>query len=104
MDRIKEDAEKMALQKDKEEKFFRELFKKLNTSETQKQYILESVTDIYKNKDDLQNFRGTAWGLYNACADFISNDKKKRGISNAKMAGFMDGYDLLGKAQKILIA
>ena len=101
MDRIKEDAEKLALQKVKEEKFFREFFKKLNATESKKQYILENVGDIYKNKEDLQNFRGTAWGMYNAVCDFVSNDKKKRGISNAKMAGYMDGYPMIGLAQKV---
>lgn len=104
VDRIKEDAEKLAIEKVNEDKFFREFFKKFDFSETKKKYVLESIADIYKNKDDLQNFRGTKWGLYNAVADFVSNDKKKRPGSTTQMIGFMDGYDMLNKAQKILIA
>ena len=102
MNRIEEDAERMALQKVNEEKFFKEFFKHLKGSENQKKYILENVADIYKNKDDLQNFKGTAWGLYNAVCDHVSNDKKKRSSSNAKMLGYMDGYPMIGLAQKIL--
>lgn len=104
VDRIKEDAEKLAVEKVNEEKFFKEFFKKFDFSESQKQYTLDSIANIYKNKDDLQNFRGTKWGLYNAVADFVSNDKKKKAVSTAKMIGFMDGYTMLNKAQKILLA
>lgn len=107
VDRIKEDAEKLAQEKANEDRFFREFFKKFDFSEKQKGYVLESIAEIYKNKADLQNFRGTKWGLYNAVADFVSNGKAKRTTSMTqtwKMVGFMDGYDMLNKAQKILIA
>ena len=106
-ERIKEDAEKLALQKVNEEKFFKELLKKLDLTDKSKEIIALSIADIYKNKEDLQNFRGTKWGLYNAVCDYVSNGEPLRKTSTGKdwkMAGFMDGYSMINNAQNILMA
>ena len=106
-ERIKEDAEKLALQKVNEEKFFKELMKKLDLTDKSKEIIALSIADIYKNKEDLQNFRGTKWGLYNAVCDYVSNGEPLRKTSTGKdwkMAGFMDGYSMINNAQNILMA
>ena len=106
-ERVKEDAIKMAAQKVREEAFFKELFKKMNLSEKATERIGLEISDIYKNKDDLQNFKGTAWGLYNATADWVSNGKPLRTTSASadwKMANFMNGYQILTVAQDILKA
>jgi len=106
-ERIKEDAEKLAVQKLDEEKFFREFFKKLNLTDKSKEKVMFSIADIYKNKDDLQNFKGTKWGIYNAVADYVSNSEPLRHTStmaDRKMAAFMDGYTMLSSAYDILAA
>ena len=105
MDRIKEDAERMAAQKVNEEKFFREFFKTLDMAEKNKEKVLTEIRDIYLEKDDLQNFKGTGWGLYNSVADFISNSKPLRVTDKTKewkMFEFMAGNQMLNNAQKIL--
>lgn len=104
-DRIKEDAMRMAAQKVREEAFFKELFKKMNLSEKATEKVGLAIADIYHEKDDLQNFKGTKWGMYNAVADYVSNGEPLRKTSTGKdwkMAGFMDGYYMLNAAQDIL--
>lgn len=69
--------------------------------------IRNNVMDIYMNKDDLANFRNTAWGLYNAVADVVSNMPPLRMTSTfreKKLAAFMDGEAMLAKAQELLVA
>ena len=104
-ERVKEDAIRMAGQKVREEAFFRELFKKMNLSEKSTEKVGLAIADIYHNKEDLQNFKGTAWGLYNAVADFVSNGEPLRKTSTSadwKMANFMNGYSMLSAAEDIL--
>ena len=107
IDRVKEDAEKMATQKINEERFFREFFKQLDLSEKNKERTLTTIRDIYTEKDDLQNFRGTGWGMYNAVCDMVSNSKPLRVTDKTaqwKMSEFMTGYEMIGVAQKVLMA
>ena len=62
---------------------------------------------LHNEKDDLANFRGTAWGAYSAVSDMVSNTVPLRTTENSadrKLAGFFDGYPLLNKAQEILLA
>lgn len=69
--------------------------------------LQNQVLDIYMNKPDLANFRGTAWGLYNAVADMASNAEPLRRTSlyeEKKLASFMDGIDILANAQALLVA
>ena len=104
-ERVKEDAIRMAGQKVREEAFFRELFKKMNLSEKSTEKVGLAIADIYHNKEDLQNFKGTAWGLYNAVADFVSNGEPLRKTSTSadwKMANFMNGYSMLSTSEDIL--
>lgn len=61
---------------------------------------------IYNEKDDLQNFRGTAWGMYNAIADYVSNTTPFRNTATYKenkMAKFCSGYAMLNTAQDLLM-
>jgi len=64
------------------------------------------IIKLSKEKDDLQNFKGTAWGVYNALSDVISHPTGKSQFrsSDRKMDTFLQGYPILGKAQKILMA
>jgi phage/plasmid-like protein (TIGR03299 family) len=66
-----------------------------------------NVLSLFKGKDDLQNFRGSGWGFYNAVADFVSNAPPRRrtvSFAEKKMSGFMEGYPLLLKAQELIQA
>lgn len=106
-ERAKEDALQMAAKKVREEAFFRELFKKMDLTEKSTEKVGLAIADIYHNKEDLQNFKGTAWGLYNAVCDFVSNGEPLRKTSTSadwKMANFMNGYPMLSLAENILRA
>lgn len=107
IDRVKEDAEKMAAQKVNEEKFFREFFKTMEMAEKNKERVLEGMRDIYLNKPDLQNFKGTGWGIYNMVCDYVSNTKPLRVTDKTaqwKMYEFMNGNQMIQNAQKVLQA
>jgi len=106
-ERVAQDAERMATQKINEEKFFKEFFKKLDVSEKSKEKIMVDIRDLYLEKDDLQNFKGTAWGMYNAVADHLSNTRPQRVTDKTaqwKMWNFMQGEEMLQIAQSILKA
>jgi phage/plasmid-like protein (TIGR03299 family) len=69
--------------------------------------VRSNVLHIFKAKDDLQNFRNTGWGFYNAVADYVSNVPPRRktvSFAEKKMNGFMEGYPLLLKAQSLVQA
>jgi phage/plasmid-like protein (TIGR03299 family) len=65
----------------------------------------EEVLRIHNSKDDLGNFRNTAWGIYNAVADFVSNSepiRKTETFETKRFISYLDGNDMLLKAQMIL--
>jgi phage/plasmid-like protein (TIGR03299 family) len=68
--------------------------------------VKELIKNLFKRKDDLSNFRGTAWGAYNAIADYRSNAQPKRktpGYADSKMAVFLDGDAVMNQAQEIIL-
>jgi phage/plasmid-like protein (TIGR03299 family) len=68
--------------------------------------VKELIKTLFKQKDDLQNFRGSAWGAYQAIADYRSNAEPKRKTAtyaDAKMARFLDGDDVMNQAQEIIM-
>jgi phage/plasmid-like protein (TIGR03299 family) len=68
--------------------------------------VKHGIAQMLKKKDDLQNFKGTAWGAYNALADFRSNSEPRRKTEtygDNKMAMFMDGDPVLERAQSIIL-
>lgn len=69
--------------------------------------IRDTITKIYKDKDDLQNFRGNAWGMYQAVSDYCSNAdplRKAPTYNDYKMENHMLGeIPMLKKAEKILL-
>jgi hypothetical protein len=68
--------------------------------------VKEIIKTIFKQKDDLQNFRGTAWGVYQSIADYRSNAEPRRKtatFADAKMARFLDGDDVMNQAQDIIL-
>jgi phage/plasmid-like protein (TIGR03299 family) len=68
--------------------------------------VKELIKDLFKRKDDLSNFRGTAWGAYQAIAEYRSNAQPKRKTptyADSKMAMFLDGDTVMNQAQEIIL-
>lgn len=106
MDSMNDMAEKLYQIKIDEETFFRNLFDKSNMAEKNKEEMVERIHLIYNEKDDLQNFKGTGWGMYNAIADYVSNTvplRMTKTYNENKLVGFFDGNKLLETAQDLLM-
>jgi phage/plasmid-like protein (TIGR03299 family) len=68
--------------------------------------VKEIIKTIFKQKDDLQNFKGTAWGAYQAIADYRSNAEPRRRTANyadGKMCRFLYGDPVMNEAQDIIL-
>jgi phage/plasmid-like protein (TIGR03299 family) len=68
--------------------------------------VKELIKALLQRKDDLQNFKGTAWGAYQAIADYRSNAEPKRRTTtyaDNKMALFLDGDPVMKEAQDIIL-
>jgi len=68
--------------------------------------VKELIKKLFKKKDDLQNFKGSAWGAYSAIADYRSNAEPKRKTATyaeSKMARFIDGDPIMQQAQEIIM-
>jgi phage/plasmid-like protein (TIGR03299 family) len=68
--------------------------------------VKDLIKTLFKQKDDLQNFRGSAWGAYQALADYRSNAEPRRKTATyagAKMARFLDGDEVMNQAQEIIL-
>jgi len=68
--------------------------------------VKDLIKQILHQKDDLQNFKGTAWGAYQAIADYRSNAEPKRKTStyaDHRMARFLDGDEIMKQAQEIIL-
>lgn len=100
-------AQELAQKKINEEAFFKKLFDKYqNRSEKSMEQMVEKIHYLYTEKDDLQNFRGSAWGMYNAVSDLISNSVPGRETefgSHKKLERFFDGNELLETTQELLM-
>jgi phage/plasmid-like protein (TIGR03299 family) len=76
--------------------------RQLNTN----QEVKDVIQNILKKKDDLQNLKGTGWGVYSAIADYRSNAEPMRmtqTYADSKMAKFLDGDDVMNQAQEIIL-
>ncbi len=109
MSKMEDTALEMVQKKINEEAFFRKLFELNPTGlvDKSKEETISRIHIIYTEKDDLQNFKGTAWGMYNAVADYISNTvplRQTKRSSENKLAGFFDGNRLLQSSQDLLMA
>lgn len=106
MDSMNDMAEKLYQVKIDEEAFFRRLFDNSNMAEKNKEEMIERIHIIYNQKDDLQNFKGTGWGMYNAIADYVSNTtplRMTKTYNENKLVGFFDGNKLLETSQELLM-
>ena len=106
MEGMEKTAWRMASKKINEEAFFRKLFEVDGHKDDSKEKMIERIHIIYNEKDDLQNFKGTAWGMYNAVADFVSNTeplRKTKNFNDNRLVEFFDGSKLLETTQDILM-
>ena len=106
MDSMNDMAEYLYQVKIDEEAFFRRLFDNSNMAEKNKEEMIERIHLIYNEKDDLQNFKGTGWGMYNAIADYVSNTtplRMTKTYNENKLVGFFDGNKLLETSQSLLM-
>ena len=70
------------------------------------QEVKDAIKTLLKQKDDLQNIKGNAWGAYSAIADYRSNAEPRRKTStyaDAKMSMFLDGDSVMNQAQEIIL-
>jgi hypothetical protein len=70
------------------------------------QEVKDIIEKILKRKDDLQNLKGTAWGAYNAIADYRSHAEPRRKsatFADTRMALFLDGDPVMNQAQEIIL-
>ena len=68
--------------------------------------VKELIKNLHKKKDDLQNIKNTAWGVFSAIADYRSNTMPKRKtptFAENKMARFIDGDKVMNQAQDIIM-
>jgi phage/plasmid-like protein (TIGR03299 family) len=70
------------------------------------QEVKDTIKQLFKRKDDLQNFKGTAWGAYSAISDYRSNAqpvRRTQTYADNKMAMFLDGDSIMNQAQEIIM-
>ena len=73
---------------------------------TYKDDVRNAIIDLYTNKDDLQNYKNTNFGILSAVSDYISHANPRRSgsvhtINNAFVSN-MEGNELLERAKQIL--
>jgi len=70
-----------------------------------KDKLRNSMWNLYVGKPDLQKFRGTQWGVYNAAADMVSHWEARRETSTFKERLFgkvIEGHPVLVKTGQLL--
>lgn len=68
--------------------------------------VKDVIRNLLKQKNDLQNFKGSAWGAYSAIADYRSNTEPRRKTAtyaDNKMAMFLNGDPIMNQAQEIIM-
>jgi len=74
---------------------------------SRKEATKAAILDLYQNKDDLQNYKGSSFGMLSAVADYISHkmpdrNAKNDGTINNTFVKNIEGHPLLEKARRIL--
>lgn len=98
-------AEILARIKIDPEKFYVLLKHKLPYMDKNKDLIIENIRNIHNTKPDLTNLKGTAWGLYNAVADYATHSKPFRSGVNSedgRMSKIIDSFPILTLSQSLL--
>jgi len=67
-----------------------------------KQEARDMIIDLYENKPDLQNYKGTAFGMLSAVSDHISHlEPQRKGDINNAFIRNIEGHPLLREAMKM---
>lgn len=69
--------------------------------------LKDRLMEVYEGRDDLQNMRGTAWGMYNAFADVAAHARPTFAGPDAKerlFLSYVEGNRLLASAQRAIEA
>jgi phage/plasmid-like protein (TIGR03299 family) len=77
-----------------------------NIVESRVTFFRDTFTNIYTNTDNIQRFKETTWGVYNALSDMITHMKPIRDTTTFKENHFMklsDGHPILQKAEELLV-
>lgn len=72
---------------------------------SRKEETREAIIDLYKNKDDLQNYKNTSFGFISAVSDFISHKepgRKLSGVTENSLISNLEGNPLLIDAYNLL--
>ena len=73
-----------------------------------KEDVKHAIIYLYQNKGDLQNYKGTSFGMLSAVSDYISHTDPRRNGSehtiNNTFISNMEGNNLLEQAKNILLA
>lgn len=90
---LAEELAAIKVPKIKEEKVLELMFpiNETKDSERKVQSIMErrsSVSSLFHNDNDLQNFKGTAWGMLNAYSDYITHAEPQRKTENWEQSRF----------------
>ena len=67
--------------------------------------LKDRLVEVYENREDLQNMRGTAWGVYNAFADVAAHARPTYDGPKARERRFLsyvEGNELLRAAQRAI--
>ena len=84
-----------------------------NSEDTERQVaykedVRNAIIDLYETKDDLQNYKGTSFGMLSAVSDYVSHADPRRNGSehtiNNTFISSMEGSNLLESAKNILLA
>ena len=109
-----EAAEKLVainLYDDEVKKFLDDLFPAPLEGDTDKrkenrEYLKGVVMNRYTVPEDIQKFRGNAWGLYNAVSDAVTHMQPMRKTANWRSNRFLavvDGHAIIQRAQSLLM-
>lgn len=109
LDSIQEVADDMANKQIDATRFFETLRERniLQAGEKTVDRVIGRIQTIYEETDNIERFRGTAWGMYNAVADYVSNSVPLRRTDNTeqnRLVQFFDGSRLLHESQRILMS
>lgn len=74
---------------------------------TRKENTQELIMDIYRNTDNLQNYRGTAFGFINAVSDYATHrqpDRRTDTFYEKEFVSLLEGEGIIEQARRLVAA
>lgn len=79
-----------------------------DTVKNTKKETRAKIIELYQNKDDLQNYKNTAFGYLSAVSDYVSHSEPKRKVGihtiNNTFIKNIEGNSLIDRSHKLLLA